>query len=445
MRTILLSATIFTACACTPPPETQAGDDAPAGSQTAPATTDSGANGGSQDYGADGTGETGAAASDGEATRSVDFGERNVPEFEPAFENQTRAPLPDETHDWTVETVGEGLDEVWGFTFLPDGDILLNKKSGTMHVLSDGVASDALDGLPEIDTEDQGGLLDVTLDPDFADNRLVYFSYAEPRGDGENGTAVARARLSEDRGALEDLEVIFRQEPSWESGKHFGSRLVFAQDGTLFVTLGERSLPEPRQLAQDPTNHIGAVVRINRDGSIPDDNPFVGSDEGADALYAYGTRNIQAAALGPQGRLWETEHGPAGGDELNLIEAGGNYGWPVVGYGEQYDGTPQHEDTQAEGMIQPVYYWDPVIGPSGMIFYSGDRFENWRGDIFVGGLVTEDVVRLTLEDDRVTGEERLEMDGRIRDVVQGPDGAIYVSDESNGTILRIAPYDNGAG
>ncbi|MGX6647001.1 PQQ-dependent sugar dehydrogenase [Maricaulaceae bacterium MS644] len=455
MRAILLSATIFSACACTPPPATEPGESEAEDLQPAPAQaptdTDSGleiaaasADSASQENGADANLESGAAMSDGADARSVDFGERNVPEFEPAFENQTRAPLPDATHDWTAETVGEGLGEVWGFTFLPDGDILLNKKSGTMHVLSDGEASDALTGLPEIDTDDQGGLLDVELDPDFADNRLVYFSYAEPRGEGENGTAVARARLSEDRSALEDLEVIFRQEPSWESGKHFGSRLVFAQDGTLYVTLGERSLPEPRQLAQDPTNHIGAVVRINRDGSIPDDNPFVGSDEGADAVYAYGTRNIQAAALGPQGRLWEIEHGPAGGDELNLIEAGGNYGWPVVGYGEQYDGTPQHENTQADGMIQPVYYWDPVIGPSGMIVYSGDRFEHWRGDIFVGGLVTEDVVRLTLEDDRVTGEERLEMDGRIRDVVQGPDGAIYVSDESNGTILRIAPGDTGA-
>lgn len=392
---------------------------------------------GSAPEGADGWSEEARPAMAPEP-QSENFGERNTA-FEPAFENQTRAPLPEQTHDWTVETVGERLGEVWGFTFLPDGSILFTKKSGTMHVLAGGAASAAISGLPAIDTDGQGGLLDIVLDPGFEENRLIYFSYAEPRGQGENGTAVARARLSEDRSALEDLEVIFRQQPSWDSGLHFGSRLVWADDGTLFVTLGERSLPAPRQLAQDPTNHIGTIVRIDPDGSIPQDNPFAGSDAGADAVYAYGIRNSQAAALGPEGRLWEIEHGPRGGDELNLIEPGGNYGWPVVGYGEQYDGTPQHDRAKAEGMIQPVYFWDPVIAPSGMIFYDGDLFPEWQGDIFVGGLASQRLVRLTLENERVTGEEWLEMDGRIREVTQGPEGAIYVSDESNGTILRIVP------
>lgn len=371
--------------------------------------------------------------------QSEAFGEKNVPEFEPAFPEQTRAPLPETSHDWRVETVAEGLGEVWGFTFLPDEAVLFTRKSGTMHVLEDGSASAPLSGLPELFTDDQGGLLDVALDPGFADNRLVYFSYSEPRGEGENATSVARARLSEDRTALEDLEVIFRQQPSWDSGKHFGSRLVFARDGALFVTLGERSLPEPRELAQDPTNHIGAIVRINPDGSIPQDNPFVGDDQGADAVYAYGVRNSQAAALGPDGRLWEIEHGPQGGDELNLVEPGVNYGWPAIGYGEQYSGAPQHDSPRAEGMRQPVYYWDPVIAPSGMIFYDGALFPDWRGDIFVGGLASQKLVRLTLEDDRVTGEEWLDMDGRIRAVAQGPDGAIWISDETNGTIERIVP------
>lgn len=417
--TLLTTAAVLAACS----PETE---EPEAGDAGGAAETDGQA------------GSSGNGMETPEAARYENFGERNT-NFAPAFESQTRAPLPGQTHDWQVETVADGLGEVWGFTFLPDGDILLTRKSGTMHVLAGGQASDAITGLPDIDTDDQGGLLDVVLDPDFTDNRLVYFSYSEPRGESENGTSVARARLTEDRSALEELEVIFRQQPSWESGKHFGSRLVWAEDGTLFVTLGERSLPEPRQLAQDPANHIGTIVRINPDGSIPQDNPFTTTSAGADEVYAYGIRNIQAAALGPDGRLWEIEHGPQGGDELNLIEAGGNYGWPVVGYGQQYDGTPEHERASQDGMIQPVYFWDPVIAPSGMIFYDGEMFPDWHGDIFVGGLAAQKVVRLTLEDERVTGEEWLQMDGRIRDVVQGPDGAIYLSDESNGTIMRLVP------
>lgn len=441
MRLMLLASTALFAVACQPADEPADNDTGMAAGSTetgAMTDADSSPDTDGTDMASAGTG----SSMDGDAPEYEDFGQKQVPEFEPAFEGQTRAPLPDETHDWTIEEVADGLGEVWGFTFLPDGTILLTEKEGTMHTLAtDGTLSDPISGVPEVFNDDQGGLLDIVLGPDFAETSMVYFSYAEPRGDGENGTAVARARLSDDRTALEDLEVIFQQMPSWDSGKHFGSRLVFAPDGTLYVGLGERSLPEPRQLAQDPTNHIGTVVRINPDGSVPDDNPFVGSDEGADEVYAYGIRNIQAAALGPDGALWEIEHGPRGGDELNRIEAGANYGWPVIGYGMQYDGTPQHEMTQQDGMEQPVYYWDPVIAPAGMIFYTGDAFPNWQGDIFVGGLATQKVVRLTLENGQVTGEEWIPANGRIRDVVQGPDGAIYLSNESDGTIERIVPAD----
>lgn len=381
---------------------------------------------------------------DGAAVRadSEDFAQANVPENEPAFENQTRAPLPAETEEWTTEVAVTGLSRPWAFEFLPQGGMIVTEKDGALRIVNEaGEISEPVTGIPEVDSRDQGGLLDVALAPDFESSRMIYLSYAQPREGETNGTAVARGTLSEDMSALENVEVIFEQQPGWNSTKHFGSRLIFAPDGTLYVTLGERSNPEPRQLAQDPTNHIGSIVRINADGSVPEDNPFAGSEEGADEIWAYGTRNIQAAALDERGQLWEIEHGPQGGDELNMIEAGKNYGWPVIGYGENYGGDSLHEATAQEGMEQPVYYWDPVIAPSGMIFYDGAAFPAWQGDIFVGGLASLKVVRLDMEKGEVVGEEWLPMDGRIRDVQQGPDGAIYALDESNGEIVRIAPAD----
>jgi glucose/arabinose dehydrogenase len=348
-----------------------------------------------------------------------------------------------------VVTVASGLEHPWGIAFLPDGRMLVTEKPGRLRVIStDGTLSEPLGGVPEVDARGQGGLLDVALDPDFESNRLIYLSYAEP-GDGGNSTAVARARLSEDGASLSDAQVIFSQRPKLPSEAHFGSRLVFDRSGNLFVTLGERSAPQFRGQAQDLDSHLGKIVRIRTDGSVPHDNPFVAEAGALPEIWSYGHRNIQAAALHPEtGELWEIEHGPLGGDELNVAEAGKNYGWPVVSHGVNYDGTPVGTGrAQQEGMEDPLHTWTPVIAPSGMIFYSGSAFPDWRGDLFVGGLKSTALVRLELDGRRVANEERLleDLGKRIRDVVEGPDGALYLlTDEDNGEILRVSPGEQTA-
>jgi glucose/arabinose dehydrogenase len=352
-----------------------------------------------------------------------------------------------ETGPIRVSTVADGLSHPWAIAFLPDGaGMLVTERAGNLrHIGKDGSVSEPIGGVPEVDAQGQGGLLDVALDPEFEESRLVYLSFAEAGGSG-NSTAVARGRLNEELSALEDVEIIFSQQPKVQSRAHFGSRLVFDNEGHLFVTMGDRSSAQFRDRAQDLDSHIGTIVRINPDGSIPDDNPFVGQGDALPEIWAYGVRNVQAAALHPEtGALWEIEHGPRGGDELNIIEPGANYGWPVVTFGVEYSGGTIGEGiSSAPGMIDPIYQWTPVIAPSGMTFYAGDIFEEWRGNLFVGGLASTALVRLELDGNRVTHEERLlePLGLRIRDVVEGPDGALYVAiDARSGGILRIDSVD----
>ncbi|HUP34225.1 MAG TPA: PQQ-dependent sugar dehydrogenase [Candidatus Limnocylindria bacterium] len=338
-----------------------------------------------------------------------------------------------------VTDVAKGLEHPWGVEVLPDGRFLVTERPGRMRIVGrDGRLSDPLTGVPEVYARGQGGLLDVALSPGFAQDRMVYFSFAES-GSGGAGTAVARGRLGE-RG-LEGVQVIWRQQPKvGGSNNHWGSRLVFRPDGTLFVTLGDRFSHLER--AQDLSTTIGKIVRINPDGSAPRDNPFVGRAGAMPEIWSYGHRNVQAAALDARGQLWTVEHGARGGDELNNPQAGLNYGWPVITYGIDYSGARIGIGTAQPGMEQPVYYWDPVIAPSGATFYSGRAFPDWRGDLLVGSLRPGALVRLRIANGRVTREERYldELGERIRDVREGPDGAIYLlTDSSRGRLLRVEP------
>ncbi len=339
---------------------------------------------------------------------------------------------------FTLTAVSGELENPWGLAFLPDGRLLVTERPGRLRIVeTDGRLSEPLANMPEVYHRGQGGLLDVALDPDFAANSTIYISYAEPGDDGA-GTAVARARLSD--AGLADLSVIFRQQPKVDSRRHFGSRLVIARDGTLFVTSGDRGLGDP---AQDLQSHIGKVLRINRDGSVPPDNPFVGRADALPEIWSYGHRNVQGATLDPAtGQLWTVEHGARGGDEVNRPEPGKNYGWPVITYGVDYSGARIGEGTAKPGMEQPVHYWDPSIAPSGMTFYTGDAFPDWRGDLFVGSLKFGYLARLDIEDGKVVGEEKLleDLDQRVRDVRQGTDGNLYLlTDEDESSVLKLAP------
>jgi glucose/arabinose dehydrogenase len=343
-----------------------------------------------------------------------------------------------------VKSIAQGLSHPWAIDFLPDGSMIVTERGGKMRLVSkSGNLGEPLRGLPDVDAGGQGGLLDVALHPNFERNRLVYWTFSEA-GQGGNSTAVARGRLSEDGTSLVDVRVIFSQKPKLRSDAHFGGRLVFDGNGHLFVTLGERFNAKTRGQAQRLDSDLGKVVRLNEDGTVPADNPFVHKEGALPEIWSYGHRNPQAAAINPAtGALWEIEHGPMGGDEINLPEPGKNYGWPVISYGLNYDGTPVGSGKkEMPGMEQPIYQWTPVIAPSGMAFYTGDLFPKWKDNLFVGGLRATALVRLELDGNKVTHEERLlrDLGLRIRDVAQGPDGALYVvTDEDDGAILRISP------
>ncbi|MCC7125250.1 MAG: PQQ-dependent sugar dehydrogenase [Acidobacteria bacterium] len=364
----------------------------------------------------------------------------------PALPGQTDAPERKLNVAFDVVTVVEGLQNPWSVAFLPGGKMLVTERPGRLRVLgSDGKLSAPVTGLPEVDARGQGGLLDVALDPNFGRNQTIYWSYSEPRGGGVNNTAVAKGVFVDGTAPrVDNVQVIYHQAPSLASPLHFGSRLIFGRDGTLFITQGERSITEGRMQAQKMDGLLGKIVRINTDGSVPKDNPFVGKDGVRPEIWSLGHRNIQSAALHPTtGELWEVEHGTRGGDEINIARKGKDYGWPTTAYGIEYRGGPITGGiTQKEGMEQPLYYWDPVIGPSGMVFYTGNLFPAWKGSLFIGGHATNDLVRLTLDGDKVAGEERLvkDLDERLRDVRQGPDGALYVlTDATSGRLYKIVP------
>lgn len=374
----------------------------------------------------------------------------NAPAQKPAFAGQTDAPERKLGVGFDVVTVLDSLRNPWGMTFLPNGKMLVTERIGYLRLVNaDGtLVPQPLGGLPAVDNRGQGGLLDVTLDPNFATNHLIYWSYAEPKENGTNNTAVARGTLVEGPPArVENAQVIYHQTPSLNSSAHFGSRLNFLKDGTLLITHGERSITEGRMQAQRLDGLLGKVARINADGSIPKDNPFVGRADAKAEIFSIGHRNIQSATIHPTtGELWEVEHGTRGGDELNVVRKGKDYGWPSVAYGIEYAGGPITGGiTTKDGTEQPLYFWDPVIGPSGMAFYTGDLFPAWKGSLFIGGHQTNDLVRLSIDGEKITGEERLLTDRaprlRIRDVRQGPDGALYLLTDENltGKLLKLTP------
>lgn len=367
----------------------------------------------------------------------------NNPDQKPAFAGQTRAPGVVTQARLMHTVVAEGLQNPWGLALLPDGRWLVTEKPGRLRVVTaEGQISDPVQGLPAVDARGQGGLLDVITSPAFGQDRLIYWSYAEPR-QGGNGTAVARGRLSDDLSRVENVQVIFRVQPTYDGDKHFGSSLAFAPDGTLFITVGERSDKPMRPQAQDLSSHLGKTIRINADGSVPQDNPFVGQAGARPEIWSFGHRNAQGVAIQPgTGAVWTVEHGAQGGDEVNLDKPGLNYGWPDAAYGIEYAGGAIGEGaTQHPGTEQPVYYWDPVIAPGGAVFYEGPMFPGWNGNLLVAGLREKHIARLVIQNDRVVGEERLlsDLGERIRDVAVGPDGSVWaISDERNGKLVRLS-------
>lgn len=345
-----------------------------------------------------------------------------------------------ENPELTMETITDEIDVPWGMDWLPDGDMLITARSGNLWLFSNGsLVDEPIAGVPEVWARSQGGLLDVQAHPDYEENGWIYMTYSSPEGGQGANTALMRAKLNDDRTELVNREILYKAEPNTERGVHFGSRIVFDNNGHVFFGIGDRGARDVNP--QDITRDAGKIYRLNEDGSIPEDNPFVGESGAKEAIFAYGIRNPQGMDLHPEtGQLWEHEHGPRGGDEINIIEAGNNYGWPEISFGINYDGTSFTDDTAKAGMEQPEWYWDPSIAPSGMTFVTSDKFPEWKGDLLVGSLKFGYVMHVDLENGEVVGEEKVFEDiGRVRDVRQGPDGNIYVATETDSGIVRISP------
>ena len=363
-------------------------------------------------------------------------------DYKPAFEGQTRIAGVKTTTPYDFKVVTENLKSPWGIAVLPDGKLLITEKEGTMRIVSpDGSISENIVGVPKVDWEGQGGLLGITLDPQFESNRMVYWTFTEPVANG-NHTAVAKGKLSADNKTLEEVKVIYQSTPTYKGKLHYGGRIIFDKDGNLIVSIGERSDLQTRPLAQDLKSTLGKIVRITTDGAPAANNPFANQTDARPEIYSYGHRNPQGIAFHPEtGDLWETEFGPRGGDELNLVQAGKNYGWPDITYGIEYSGKEIGNPPiqQKEGMEQPVYYWDPVLSPSGMTFYTGSAIPEWKNNLFIGGLSSTHIARIVIKDNKVVGEERvLQKEGqRFRDVAQGKDDALYAITDS-GRLYRIA-------
>ena len=378
-----------------------------------------------------------------QAGASLETRPANNPDQQPAFPGQTRAPGVKTEQAMTHTVVASGLVHPWGLAALPDGRWLVTEKPGRLRIITaQGQVGEPVAGLPAVDARGQGGLLDVIVGPSFAQDRMIYWSYAEPR-EGGNATSVARGRLLDDGSRVENVQVIFRALPVYDGDKHFGSSLAFAPDGKLFITLGERSDKPMRPQAQDLGSHMGKTIRINADGTVPQDNPFVGRAGALPEIWSLGHRNVQGVAVQPgTGTIWTIEHGTRGGDEVNLDKAGANYGWPDAAYGVEYAGGQINSGaTQKDGTEQPVYYWDPVIAPGGATFYQGAMFPGWDGNLLVAGLKEKHIARLVIQNDRVVGEERLltDLGERIRDVAVGADGSVWaITDEQNGKLVRLS-------
>lgn len=384
---------------------------------------------------------SGPVFADAPQAAPVDARPPNKKDAVPAFEGQNRAPLAASGVEVRSKVIASGLQEPWAIARLPGAGYLVTERTGKLLLITAEGARTEISGVPDVDTRGQGGLMDISLAPDFSMTREIYFTFSEPRGQGTNGTSLARARLSADATRLEGLEVVFRQLPGWASPLHYGSNIEWDADGYIYLTLGERSLPASRVLAQDRSTHLGKVVRLTRSGAAAPGNPFLKDPTAKPEVWSMGHRNVQGAAIHPStGKLWTIEHGPRGGDELNIPKAGGNYGWPIITYGIDYPGGPIGEGVTARaGLEQPVYYWDPVIAPGDMTFYRGSLFP-WRDDLLIAGL-SGSLVRLELSGEKVVGEERLARDiGRIRDVLEDQDGSLLiVTDEKEGVLARLTP------